>query len=171
MEQQTPVWKILTVTGAIPYFLLVLYGISGALFGSPFEPLYPSGGSISFFYNVLSVHNLFWPVFLISFILLNIGVWDWFLEAYRRDPHPGRILLFLLSIGPMVCTIGAGIIIGSHTGIMLDIRMLRGVQAMLPWVIYTFTKSWYFHLAPLVCFPLCVSNRKYQCASTEKQTS
>ena len=165
MNRHNPAWKVLTVMGAIPYLLLILFGIYGALFGSPFEPIPSIDAGVSFLYAVLPVHNLLWPVFLISFILLNVGVLGWFLNAYSRDPHPCRILLFLLSIGPMVYTIAAGIITGSHTGIMLDVflpRMIWGVPAMIPWAIITFAKSWYFHIAPLVCFPLCVSNKKFE---------
>lgn len=165
MNHPNPVWKILAAMGAIPYLLLLLFGICGALFGSPFEPIPSIDAGVSFLYAVLPIHNLLWPVFLISFILLNIGAWGWFLEAYRRDPQPGRILLFLLSIGPMVYTIAAGIIIGSQAGMMLDIfvpRLLWGVPAMIPWAIHTFTKSWYFHLMPLIWFPLCVSATKFE---------
>lgn len=165
MNRINPVWKILTTMGAIPYLLLILLGIHGALFGSPFNPMPLFDAGSSFLYAVLPIHTMLWPIFLISFILLNIGAWGWFLEAYHLDSHPGRILLFLFSIGPMLYTIASGILIGSTTGIMLEgffTGVFWGFPAMIPWAIRVFTDSWYFHIAPLVCFPLCVSSKKFE---------
>ena len=164
MQKHDPVWKILAAVGAIPYLLLILYGLYGAIFGSPFSTL-SLPGSVGFCYNVLAIHNLLWPIFLVCLVLLNIGAWGWFLQAYRRDPHPGRILLFLLSIGPMLFTIIGSIFMGSHAGIMYEGLMstaVWGVPSFIPWAVNSLAESWYFHLAPLVCFPYCVSNRKFE---------